>query len=232
MEKVFFNIIVCSADSVCNEALKSLITSINCNAIIMNDSDAMSEKLEKEDIKAIVVDEYIINKGKIVRAEELFKHYMYKVPIIFLLEVLNEKQGPHPYKQYFRKPINAKTLQNYLSPYLEIKEVVKVNTIKIGNFSFDKTLNILVDKNKNIIDLTPLESRLLLTFFENLNKVLNEEFLLKNVWGYSAQANSNTIKTHIWRLRKKISKKSKANFDLETSNKGYVLKNKDTPLIS
>ncbi|MDG2268632.1 MAG: hypothetical protein P8L69_06880, partial [Alphaproteobacteria bacterium] len=61
----------------------------------MNDSDAMSEKLEKEDIKAIVVDEYIINKGKTVYAEELFKNYMYKVPIIFLLEALNEKQGHH-----------------------------------------------------------------------------------------------------------------------------------------
>jgi DNA-binding response OmpR family regulator len=228
MEKVFFNIIVCSSDSISNEALKSLITSINCNAIIMNDADVMPEKLEKEDIKAIVVDEYIINKGQLVHAKKLFKNYIYKVPIIFLLEALNEKQEHHPYKQYFKKPINAKTLQNYLSPYLEIKEFVKVNTIKIGNFNFDKNLNILVDQNKNIIDLTPLESKLLLTFFENLNKVLNEEFLLKNVWGYSAQANSNTIKTHIWRLRKKISKKSKATFDLETSHKGYVLKNKDT----
>ena len=232
MKKVFFNIIVCSADSISNEALKSLITSINCKAFIMNDAEAMLVKLEKEDIKAIVVDEYIINKGQIVYAEELFKNYTYKVPIIFLLEALNEKLEHHPYKQYFRKPINAKTLKNYLSPYLAIKKVVKVNTIKIGNFNFDKNLNILVDQNKNIIDLTPLESRLLLTFFENINKVLNEEFLLKNVWGYSAEANSNTIKTHIWRLRKKIFKKSKASFDLETSNKGYVLKNKDKPLIS
>jgi DNA-binding response OmpR family regulator len=232
MEKDFFNIIVCSADDIRNEALQSLITSINCNAIIMNDYDTVLEKLENEDIKAIVVDEYIFNKGQIVSAQELFKKYTYKAPIIFLLETLNGTQEHHPYKHYFRKPINAKTLKNYLSPYLEIKEVVKVKTIKIGNFNFDKNLNLLIDQKKNIIELTPIESRLLLTFFENLNKVLNEEFLLKNVWGYSAQANSNTIKTHIWRLRKKISKKSKTSFDLETSNKGYVLKNDDKPLIS
>ena len=226
MKKSFLNIICCSADSTINEALGSLITALNYNPILLNNYEAIIERIRKEEITAVLVDERINNEGEKDHICNIFKNYRYKVPIIFLLETVNDIQEYHPYKQYLKKPINVITLKNYLSPYLQDKKLIKTSPIlKIGNFDFDKNLNYLIDEKKNKIELTHLESRLLLTFFENLNKVLSEEFLLKNVWGYSAGANSNTIKTHIWRLRKKIAKKSSARFYLETTNKGYVFKN-------
>ena len=226
MKKSFFNIICCSADSTINEALGSLITALNYNPILLDNYEAIIERIRKEEITAVLVDELINHEGEKGHIYNIFKNYRYKVPIIFLLETVNDIQEYHPYKQYLKKPINVITLKNYLSPYLQDKKLIKTSPIlKIGNFDFDKNLNYLIDEKKNKIELTHLESRLLLTFFENLNKVLSEEFLLKNVWGYSAGANSNTIKTHIWRLRKKISKKSSASFYLETTNKGYVFKN-------
>ena len=226
MKKSSLNIICCSADSTINEALGSLITALNYNPILLDNYEAIIEKIRKEEITAILVDEFINHEGEKGHIYNIFKNYRYKVPIIFLLETVNDIQEYHPYKQYLKKPINVITLKNYLSPYLQDKKLIKTSPIlKIGNFDFDKNLNYLIDEKKNKIELTHLESRLLLTFFENLNKVLSEEFLLKNVWGYSAGANSNTIKTHIWRLRKKISKKSSARFYLETTNKGYVFKN-------
>ena len=226
MNKPFFNIICCSADSIINEALKSLIMVINCNPILLDSYESIVEKIKKEEITALLVDEFINYKGEKCHIEKLFKDYTYKIPIVFLSAAVNNIREYHPYKGYLRKPINVITLKNYLSPYLEDKKLIKVSPIiKIGNFDFDTNSNRLLDDKSNTIDLTHLESRLLLTFLENLNKVLNEEFLLKNVWGYSADANSNTIKTHIWRLRKKISKKSSAIFNLKTTNSGYVLKN-------
>ena len=226
MKKPFFNIICCSADSTINEALGSLITALNYNPILLDNYEAIIEKIRKEEITAILVDESINHEGEKGNIYNIFKNYRYKVPIIFLLETVNGIQEYHPYKQYLKKPINVITLKNYLSPYLQDKNLIKTSPIlKIGNFDFDKNLNYLIDEKKNKIELTHLESLLLLTFFENLNKVLSEEFLLKNVWGYSAGANSNTIKTHIWRLRKKVSKKSSASFYLETTNKGYIFKN-------
>ena len=226
MKKPFFNIICCSADSIINETLKSLITVLNCNPILLNNYEAILEKIKKEEITALLIDEFIQYKGERCHIKEIFKNYTYKIPIIFLLETVNNMHEYHPYKGYLRKPINIITLKNYLSPYLEDKKIIKVSPIiKIGDFDFDTNLNMLIDDKSNKIDLTYLESLLLLTFLKNLNKVLNEEFLLKNVWGYSADANSNTIKTHIWRLRKKISKKSSAIFNLKTTKSGYVLKN-------
>ena len=226
MKKTFFNIICCSADSTINEALKIIITALNCSPILLDNYESIVEKIRKEEITALLVDEYINYKGTRCHIEKIFKNYKYKVPILFLLETVNDMQEHHPYKQYLRKPINIMTLKNHLSPYIKRKRLVKVSPIiKIGNFDFDKNLNILVDNENNKIDLTHIESQLLLTFFQNLNKALSEEFLLKNIWGYSVGTNSNTIKTHIWRLRKKISKKSSTKFNLETTNNGYVLKN-------
>ena len=225
MKKKLFNIICCSADSTINEALKSLITALNCNPILTDNYETILEKIRKEEITALLIDEFINYKGARCNIKEIFIDYKYKIPIIFLLKNVNDMQEYHPYKQVIKKPINVITLKNYLSPYLEDKKPIKVSPIiKIGNFDFYKNLNLLVDENNNKIDLTHLESRLLLTFLENLNKALSEKFLLKNVWGYSADVNSNTIKTHIWRLRKKIYKNSSASFYIETTNNGYIFR--------
>ena len=226
MKEPFFNIICCSADSIINEALKSLIIALNCNPIALDSYEKILNKLQKKDITAILVDEFILYKDKKSNIKEVFKNYVDNIPIIFLLESLNGNEKYHPYKQYLSKPINAITLKNYLLPYLSPKKTVKGNSvIKIGSYNFNKNLNIIKDEDNNTIDLTSLESRLLLTFLENINNVLSEEFLLKNVWGYSVQVNSNTIKTHIWRLRKKLSRSSSARFNIETVNDGYILTN-------
>ena len=91
----------------------------------------------------------------------------------------------------------------------------------------EKYVNIsLHDDKKNLIYLTNLEARLLLTLFKNLNNTLNEDFLLKQVWGYSPHTSSNTIKTHVWRLRKKLYNNDDNVFNLETTANGYVLKQK------
>ena len=128
---------------------------------------------------------------------------------------------------FFQKPLNKKTLSNALKPYLREASFSKINAIiKLGKFNFDRNLKILSDEKENLIYLTNLEARLLLTLFKNLNNTLNEDFLLKQVWGYSPHTSSNTIKTHVWRLRKKLYNNDYNVFNLETTANGYVLKQK------
>ena len=64
MKKSFFNIICCSADSTINEALGSLITALNYNPILLDNYEAIIEKIRKEEITAILVDESINHKEK------------------------------------------------------------------------------------------------------------------------------------------------------------------------
>jgi len=227
MTKTVNNIIALSSDPFVGEAFKSLILAINCRPILVNNYQELISIIEEKDIVAVLLDEYINTNDKNILAQEAFKNYKYKVPLIFVIKNIEGIYTAHSLKLFIQRPINTSVFKKALAPYLDNNNISKKKAlIKIGNFNFDKNLNTLIDENKNIINLTSMESKLLLTFSENYNKILSEEFLLEKVWGYSSQVNSNTIKTHIWRLRKKISNKYNISFALETVNNGYVLKKK------
>jgi two-component system alkaline phosphatase synthesis response regulator PhoP len=52
--------------------------------------------------------------------------------------------------------------------------------------------------------LSAKEAELLRCFLENRGKVLSREYLLETVWGYSSDASSRTVDTHVLNLRRKL----------------------------
>lgn len=54
------------------------------------------------------------------------------------------------------------------------------------------------------IRLTELECRLLGVLLAARGALVSREALLADVWGYSSEADTHTVETHIWRLRQKI----------------------------
>ncbi len=63
----------------------------------------------------------------------------------------------------------------------------------------------------------------LLDLFLNRNKPLSKVDILSSVWNYSSDADTHTVETHIYRLRKKINEKfSDDNFILN-KKEGYTL---------
>lgn len=54
------------------------------------------------------------------------------------------------------------------------------------------------------VDLSPKEFQLLYLLMKNSGKVLQREFLLKTLWGYSEDRETRTLDIHIQRLRKKL----------------------------
>lgn len=54
------------------------------------------------------------------------------------------------------------------------------------------------------VDLTPIESKLLVFLAQNADRVLTSETIFNYVWPYDSEAGLNTIKWHIWQLRSKI----------------------------
>ena len=226
MKKTFSDILVFSADPVISESLESILFVINIRPKIIRDYSEIKDKITKK-TRALLIDEYIIHNGKKEHIKKLYKKYNFKIPILCLIENIPEANMNNSFINFFQKPLNKKTLSNALKPYLRETSFSKINAIiKLGKFNFDSNLKILSDEKENLIYLTNLEARLLLTLFENLNNTLNEDFLLKKVWGYSSHATSNTIKTHIWRLRKKLYNNDENVFNLETTANGYVLKQK------
>ena len=224
MKKALYDILVFSADPVISESLESILFVINIRPKIIRDYSEIKDKITKK-TRALLIDEYIIHNGKKEHIKKLYKKYNFNIPILCLIENIPEANMNNSFINFFQKPINKNTLKNALVPYLSDVRYSNINSIiKLGRFNFDSNLKTLSDDKKNLIYLTNLEARLLLTLFENLNNTLNEDFLLKKVWGYSSHATSNTIKTHIWRLRKKLYNNDENVFNLETTANGYVLK--------
>ena len=228
MRKEFYDVLVCSADPTITKALASIICAINGRPILLKDYSEI-KNINLKNINAIFVNDIVLFKDKKVHIKTVYNKYKTKIPIICLVENLSDKYSYDSLLHFYQKPIDKVTLKNALEPYLDYSNNEKGSPlIKIGKFSFNKKLNTLTDNKNQIITLTNLEAKLLLILFKNIDKTMEEEFLLKQVWGYSSNANSNTIKTHIWRIRKKLSNTNDTTFSLKTSKKGYMLKIKSS----
>jgi len=110
-------------------------------------------------------------------------------------------------------------------------ELINVHLIKL-KFNFqskiiikDYELNLnskFFSKDNIILKLTEKEVQIILYLSENKkkNQILD---LQKNIWSYSADIETHTVETHIYRLRKKISDKfNDENFILSNKN-GYFI---------
>ncbi len=65
----------------------------------------------------------------------------------------------------------------------------------------------LVTLNGQPIELTPTEFDLLLFMAHRAGRILSTEFIFENVWSYDSEANLESVKWYMWRLRKKIEQK-------------------------
>ena len=93
----------------------------------------------------------------------------------------------------------------------KILEIININflknkfinqsSIKIGRYNLDLNSRKISFKDKNL-DLTERETNLIIFIHEK--KDVSVKDLQKNVWDYSANLETHTVETHIYRLRKKM----------------------------
>ena len=77
-------------------------------------------------------------------------------------------------------------------------------------------------KQNNFIILTEKEIQLLEIFLENKDPI-SKDNILSTVWNYSAEADTHTVETHIYRLRKKINEKFNDEKFILNNKQGYYL---------
>ena len=95
------------------------------------------------------------------------------------------------------------------------------SSLEIKTYILNKNEKKLTKENNQVF-LTEKEIQLLELFLEN-SKPISKNKILSNVWNYSSSADTHTVETHIYRLRKKISDKfSDDSFILNTKD-GYSL---------
>ena len=105
---------------------------------------------------------------------------------------------------YLTKPFSPKEL------LLRVKSVLRraaappgASEFEFGPFLFDKTnLKFYIDRDP--VDLTSTEFRLLLFLAERAGHAQSRHDILRTVWGYSDDVHSRTLDTHMKRLRQKL----------------------------
>jgi len=118
-------------------------------------------------------------------------------------------------------PVSVEDLNYIIENTIVKKNFSKNSSIKIKNYILDKNEKKLI-KEENYILLTEKEIQLLELFLSQ-NKPISKNIILDQVWKYSEDADTHTVETHIYRLRKKIkSKFSDEDFILNNKN-GYLL---------
>ncbi len=111
-----------------------------------------------------------------------------------------------------------------------LKEMNKVVESTYAKKKFNKNSSIEVKSyflNKNEKKLSKLDDHIPLTekevhlieLFLNSRKPISKNDILHSVWNYSSEADTHTVETHIYRLRKKIADKF--------MDEKFILNNKD-----
>ena len=101
------------------------------------------------------------------------------------------------------------------------KKFNKNSSIEIKNYFLNKNEKKL-SKSENFIILTEKEIQLL-ELFLNTKKPISKDKILSTVWNYSTDADTHTVETHIYRLRKKIADKFMDNNFIYNNKDGYYL---------
>ena len=128
-----------------------------------------------------------------------------------------EKKISNNFDAYLDLPTTLKDINAIIENTVAKKKFNKNSSIKIKNYLLNKNEKKL-SKLQDSIVLTEKEVQLLELFLNN-KKPISKENILSSVWNYSSEADTHTVETHIYRLRKKISEKF---FD-----ERFILNNKD-----
>ena len=101
------------------------------------------------------------------------------------------------------------------------KKFIKNSSIEIKSYLLNKNEKKL-SKSNDFIILTEKEVQLLELFLKS-KKPLSKDAILSSVWNYSTDADTHTVETHIYRLRKKINDKFMDEKFILNSKEGYYL---------
>lgn len=128
---------------------------------------------------------------------------------------------PNSYDAFLKIPSSLKEINFIVENVAAKKTFSRNSSIEIKKYLLNKNEKKLSNSENEII-LTEKEIQLLELFLNN-KKPISKDKILSSVWEYSSDADTHTVETHIYRLRKKINDKFlDDNFIINTKD-GYSL---------
>ena len=141
--------------------------------------------------------------------------------------ILTKKEIPELNNQiiFDKFPISIFKILEKINIEFIKKNFQKQSEILIGNYIFNINSREM-SLNANKLKLTEKEINSIIYLLKAKKPVKIRE-LQSNVWGYQSQLETHTVETHIYRLRKKISKVFKDENFILSKDDGYEINNKE-----
>ena len=165
-------------------------------------------------ISAIIVDSQALD---LVNLSEINK--IHNKPILLLETLGNNTKCNFNDKILF--PTSLADLNNKIKKIIIAFKFSINSALKVNQYILDKNEKKLI-KDNNYISITEREVQLIELLF-NEKKPLSKIYILKKIWNYSDNADTHTVETHIYRLRKKIYTKFNDEKFILNSEKGYTI---------
>ena len=194
-----------------NTSLEELKDDLNFK-ITFVDKEISEEVLKNHDVIMLHQDGFTGNSLKKILKDSK------KIKILISYNSRNKKDQ---FNEVISLPVKLSDLNQIVENAVIKKNFIKNSSILIKQYKLDKNEKRLI-KGKNFILLTEKEIQLLELFLDN-KKPISKNTILKEVWKYSTSADTHTVETHIYRLRKKIKSKFLDENFILNSKDGYLL---------
>lgn len=189
------NILVLASDNF-NKTIKEIEKKLEFNLTTYNFYNSSLKNYQN--CKIVIIDsEFLLNnKNNLIN----FKNF--KLPILLISNLNYPNIKNFFYNDVINFPISIFDLKKKIVDLIASYKFSINSSIYIKNYLIDKNLKIM--KNEKVsINLTEKEINLLELLNEE-KKLFNKITILKKVWKYSTKADTHTVETHIYRLRKKV----------------------------
>ena len=138
------------------------------------------------------------------------------------------------HKLLLSNKISSKNLLDFNDLPVSLKKLLEVINIKLIKLKFNQQSKIIIKGyelnlnskffSKGNLNLRLTEKEIEIILYLNNKKIKHDVAdLQKNIWGYSANMETHTVETHIYRLRKKISNLFKDETFILSHKNGYFI---------
>ena len=193
---MIINILVFSSNNF-NKTLDEIKNKLNFNLIIYDSRDYLKQIIH--DYHVLLIDNEFLNKQT---ESDSIKFESFKLPILLLVEPQAKVKKNFIFHDQLYFPFNILVLKKKVNDLISSYKFSKNSSVNIKNYIINKNLKIM-NKDNVSINLTEKEVNLLVLLNEE-KKPLNKTLILKKIWKYSTDADTHTVETHIYRLRKKV----------------------------
>ncbi|MCL6528050.1 MAG: response regulator transcription factor [Thermaceae bacterium] len=124
---------------------------------------------------------------------------------------------------YVTKPISFEVLIARVRSLLRRHQAEAPNVLRFSDLEMNAE-SFMVKRGGREITLTSLEFRLLQTFLENPERVMNKQLLLDKVWGTDFFGDANVVEVYVKQLRQKLEAGGEPRLIQTIRGAGYVLR--------